>query len=230
MFDNQAFWIAVTLLCFTGAAWINRRYGRAPVLNPTLIAIGGVAITLFLTGTSYQKYFESVAFIHFLLGTAVVALALPLYQNLQRLKGQYVPVLLSLAAGCLCSMLVGLAIAVAAGSSMLAIISLAPKSATAAVSMEISRLIGGTPAVTGVFTIITGIMGATFGPYVLDLANVRTPEARGIALGVVSHGIATARAFVESEITGSFASVGMTLNAITTSLLVPPTLRLLGMI
>jgi predicted murein hydrolase (TIGR00659 family) len=230
MFDSEAFWIVVTLTSYVAATWINRRFGKAPILNPTLIAIIGVAIVLFATGTSYQKYFDAVAFIHFLLGTAVVALALPLYQNLRRLPGHYRSVLLSLAAGCACSMLVGLAIAIAAGSSMVAIISLAPKSATAAVSMEISRLIGGTPAITGVFTIITGIMGAAFGPYVLDLANVRAPEARGIALGVVSHGIATARAFTEGEVTGSFASLGMTLNAVMTSLLVPPVLRLLGVI
>jgi putative effector of murein hydrolase len=96
------------------------------------------------------------------------------------------------------------------------------------VSMEISRLIGGEPAVTATLTILTGIIGAVAGPYVLDMLGIRAPEARGFALGVVSHGIATARAFTEGEVAGSFASLGMVLNAILTALAVPLVLRLMG--
>jgi putative effector of murein hydrolase len=94
--------------------------------------------------------------------------------------------------------------------------------------MEISQLIGGAPAVTAVVTILTGIIGAVFGPYVLDIARVRMPEARGFAMGVASHGIATARAFTESEVAGSFAGLGMVLNAILTGLVVPPLMRFYG--
>jgi putative effector of murein hydrolase len=109
------------------------------------------------------------------------------------------------------------------------ILSLAPKSATAAVSMEISRLIGGAPAVTATLTIMTGIIGAVGGPYVLNVLRIYDPEARGFAMGVASHGIATARAFTEGEVAGSFAGLGMVLNAILTALVVPPTVRLLGL-
>jgi predicted murein hydrolase (TIGR00659 family) len=225
MFQGPAFWLATTLSIFAGSAAINRRCDKSPLLNPTLMTIAGVSVVLTLTGTSYQQYFESVAILHFLLGTAVVALALPLYYNLKRLEGRYLPMAVALAAGSVTSILVGIAVAIIAGGSSFTILSLAPKSATAAVSMEISRLVGGTPAVTGVFTILTGIAGAVFGPYVLDLAEVRTHEARGFAMGVVSHGIATARAFNESEIAGSFAGLGMVLNAVLTSLLVPVVLK-----
>jgi putative effector of murein hydrolase len=113
-------------------------------------------------------------------------------------------------------------------ASVSTILSLAPKSATTAVSMEISRLIGGVPSVTGALTILTGIIGAIGGPYVLDLAGVRAREARGFAMGVASHGIGTARAFNESEIAGSFGRLGMVLNAILTGLIVPPLVHLLG--
>jgi predicted murein hydrolase (TIGR00659 family) len=225
MFQGPAFWLATTLGIFAGSAAINRRCNKSPLLNPTLMTIAGVAIVLTLNGTSYQQYFESVAILHFLLGTAVVALALPLYNNLKRLEGHYLPMAVALAAGSVTSIMVGIAVAIIGGGSSFAILSLAPKSATAAVSMEISRLVGGTPAVTGVFTILTGITGAMFGPYVLDLADVRSHEARGFAMGVVSHGIATARAFNESEVAGSFAGLGMVLNAVLTSLLVPFVLK-----
>jgi putative effector of murein hydrolase len=91
-----------------------------------------------------------------------------------------------------------------------------------------SRLIGGEPAVTATLTILTGIIGAVSGPYVLDMLGIQAPEPRGFALGVVSHGIATARAFTEGEVAGSFASLGMVLNAILTAVAVPLVLRLMG--
>jgi predicted murein hydrolase (TIGR00659 family) len=226
--SGPIFWLPVTLAIYAASTALYRRYDKAPLLNPTLLTIAGVAAILMITAVPYQKYFEDVAVLHYLLGTAVVALALPLYNNLTRLQGRCMTMTLALLAGSLTSILVGLAIATLAGTSAIAMLSLAPKSATAAVSMEIARLIGGVPAITGVLTILTGIIGAVAGPYVLDLARVRTPEARGFALGVAAHGIATARAFSEGEIAGSFAGLGMALNAVLTALTVPLVIRAFG--
>jgi predicted murein hydrolase (TIGR00659 family) len=205
------------------------RWGKkSPLLNPTLLTISGIALVLLLTGVPYKDYFEGVAILHYLLGTAVVALAIPLHRNLGRLGGRELSITCSLLAGSLASILVGLAVAVVAGASASTILSLAPKSATAAVSIEISRLIGGAPAVTATLTIFTGIIGAIAGPYVLDLSGIHAPEARGFAMGVASHGIATAHAFTESEVAGSFAGLGMTLNAVLTAMVVPPIVHFLG--
>ena len=183
---------------------------------------------LAITGVPYKSYFESVAVLHYLLGTAVVALALPLYRNVRRLKGRRMGMTAALVAGSLTSILVGLSVAILAHASASTVLSLAPKSATAAVSMEISRIIGGAPAVTATLTILTGIIGAIAGPYVLDTLRIVEPEARGFAMGVASHGIATARAFSEGEVAGSFAGLGMVLNAILTALVVPPVVRTMG--
>jgi predicted murein hydrolase (TIGR00659 family) len=220
--NGPIFWVPVTIAIYAASVGLYRRFNNAPLLNPTLFTIGGISAVLIISAVPYQKYFEAVAVLHYLLGTAVVALALPLYNNLRRLQGRCLTMAVALFAGSLASILVGLAVATMAGASASAILSLAPKSATAAVSMEISRLIGGAPAVTGVLTILTGIIGAVAGPYVLDLAHIRSPEARGFALGIASHGIATARAFSEGEIAGSFAGLGMALNAVLTAMLVPP--------
>jgi predicted murein hydrolase (TIGR00659 family) len=226
--NGPLFWLPVTLVIYVVSTALYRRCNKAPLLNPTLLTIAGVAPILMISAVPYQKYFEAVAVLHYLLGTAVVALALPLYNNLKRLQGRCLTMALALIAGSLASILVGLAIATLAGASAFAILSLAPKSATAAVSMEIARLIGGAPAITGVLTILTGITGAVAGPYVLDLAQIRTPEARGFALGIASHGIATARAFSEGEIAGSFAGLGMALNAVLTAMIVPFVVRAFG--
>jgi putative effector of murein hydrolase len=164
--------------------------------------------------------------LHFLLGTAVVALALPLYRNLSRLQSRGVRMAAALLAGSAASIFVGLLVAVVAHASASTILSLAPKSATAAVSMEISRMIGGVPALTATLTILTGIIGAVGGPYVLNAAQVLGAEARGFAMGVASHGIGTARAFTESEVAGSFSGLGMVLNAVLTALVVPSIIRI----
>jgi len=76
---------------------------------------------------------------------------------------------------------------------------------------------------------MTGIIGAVGGPYVLNATRIHAPEARGFAMGVASHGIATARAFTEGEVAGSFAGLGMVLSAILTALIVPPVVRMLGL-
>jgi predicted murein hydrolase (TIGR00659 family) len=222
-------WLPATLLFYAGSSALHRRLDKAPIANPTLLTIALVVLVLAYSGVSYRTYFEGVAVLHYLLGTAVVALALPLYRNAPRLRGRYACIALALVAGSLASIFVGIFVAILARASASTVLSLAPKSATAAVSMEISRLIGGLPAVTATLTIMTGIIGAVGGPYVLNASGIHTPEARGFAMGVASHGIATARAFSEGEVAGSFAGLGMVLNAILTALVVPPTVRLLGL-
>lgn len=225
--SGEIIWLPVTLAVYAGAFQLARWSNRHPALNPTLLTIAGVSGALLMTGVAYPRYFESVSILNFLLGTAVVALAIPLHRNLGRLKGHVAEFLFALIAGSLASILIGLTIAILAGASASTVLSIAPKSATAAVSIEIARLIGGIPGVTALLTILTGIVGAILGPLVLDACNVRTPEARGFALGVASHGIATARAFSEGEVAGSFAGLGMTLNAVLTALLVPPVMSAL---
>jgi predicted murein hydrolase (TIGR00659 family) len=227
--QGAIFWLPCTLALYAVAVLLFRRGHKHPLLNPTLLSIAGVAALLFATELPYARYLESVAVLSYLLGTAIVALAIPLHRNLVRLKGRERQMITALIAGSLASILAGLGIAIAAGLSASTILSLAPKSATAAVSMEIARLIGGIPSVAAVLAILTGITGAVFGPIILDIAGVRTPEARGFALGVASHGIATARAFEEGEVAGSFAGLGMALNAVLTALLVPPIIRAVGL-
>jgi predicted murein hydrolase (TIGR00659 family) len=226
--QGAVFWLPCTILLFAASSLLYRRLHKAPIANPTLLTIAALAVILASIGVPYKSYFEAVAVLHYLLGTAVVALALPLYRNVGRLKGRRMGLAAALVAGSLTSILVGLSVAILAHASASTVLSLAPKSATAAVSMEISRIIGGAPAVTATLTILTGIIGAITGPYVLNIVRILEPEARGFAMGVASHGIATARAFSEGEIAGSFAGLGMVLNAILTALVVPPVVRFMG--
>ena len=221
-------WLPCTILFFAASTALNSGLRKTPLINPTLVTIAAIVAILIGTGVPYKTYSEAVAILHYLLGTAVVALALPLYRNIRRLQGRCIRIGTALFAGSIASILVGLCIAILAHASASTVLSLAPKSATTAVSLEISRKIGGIPALTAALTILTGIIGAVGGPYVLDFLRIRQAEVRGLAMGVASHGIATARAFTEGEVAGSFAGLGMVLNALLTALLVPLLVRLIG--
>jgi predicted murein hydrolase (TIGR00659 family) len=224
-------WLPFTLGVYLMSSGLYRRAGKIPLLNPTLLTIAAICSALIGLGVPYPIYFQSVNILHYLLGTAVVALAIPMHRNLRKLTGQLRRITVALVAGSLTSIIGGLLIAKALKASDPILLSIAPKSATAAVSMEIARGIGGLPAVTASLTIVTGIIGAVCGPYILSWARIESPSARGIALGTVSHGIATARAFSESELAGCCASLAMGLNAILTAIFVPIVLgamRLIG--
>ena len=218
---GTALWLPVTLAIYFAANETYRISGKKPLLNPTLLTIAALCALLIIFNVRYTAYFEAVRILHYLLGTAVVALAIPLHRNLQGLMRDWRAILVALLAGSLTSIVAGLTIARALGASPSTLLSIAPKSATTAVSMEIARGIGGIPAVAAALTILTGIIGAVLGPYILTWCGVHSPAARGVALGTASHGIATARAFSECERAGCCASLAMGINAVLTALLVP---------
>jgi len=213
--------LTVTLVAYVVGDWIYRRANMHPLLNPVLIAVVALVLLLKATGTPYPTYFEGAQFVHFLLGPATVALAVPLFFNLGKLKRLWLPLLGGLVAGSLTAAVSAVGIAWLFGGSQQTLISLAPKSVTAPVAMGIAEKLGGLPSLTAIFVISTGILGAVLGPMVLNGLRVRDQATRGFALGVTSHGIGTARAFQESEQAGAFSGLAMGLNALVTALLLP---------
>jgi predicted murein hydrolase (TIGR00659 family) len=221
--------LALTLGAWAVAVALWQRAGRQALLNPTLIAIVIVAATLAASGADIGRYREGTSVIHLLLGPAVVALAVPLFRHAPVIAARAGPLALALACGAVLNCLVALAVLAALGGTAATLLSLAPKSATAAVSMAVSEATGGIPALTAVVTILAGIVGAVFGPALLDRLGIDDPVARGFGIGLASHGIGTARAFQESEAAGTAAGLAMGLNAVLTALLVPAVLRLAGL-
>ena len=163
---------------------------------------------------------------HFLLGPAIVAMAVPLYRHTEIIRKSAGALFGALVIGSVTAILSSVLVARGLGGDRELWLSMAPKSATAAISMAISGRIGGIPALIAVLTISTGITGACLASYVLRLAGVREWHARGFAMGLSSHGIATARAFQENEIAGTFAGLAMALNGIATAALVPLIIKL----
>ena len=218
-------WLAATLAAYAAGDALFRASGRRPWVNPVLLAVAALALLLWTTGTPYADYFEGAQFVHFMLGPATVALAVPLHANLPRVKATLVPMLAALLAGALAAIGSALGIAWALGVRGEALLSLAPKSATAPVALGISEQIGGSPTLTAVLVILTGITGAVVATPLLNALRVTDWRARGFATGVAAHGIGTARAFQVNETAGAFAGVGMGLNAMLTALLAPWVIR-----
>jgi len=213
--------LTITLLAYQGAFWIYQRSGSNPLANPVLIAVTGLVGFLTLTATSYETYFAGAQFVHFLLGPATVALAIPLYTQFRRVRAMLLPVVVGLLAGSLTAVLSAVLVGRLFGASLSTQLSLAPKSVTTPIAMGIAERIGGIPSLTAVLVIVTGIIGAVGARYVFDAMKLRDPAIRGFAIGIASHGIGTARAFQVNEQSGAFAALAMGLNGALTALLVP---------
>ena len=213
--------LTLTLTAFVLASLIYRKLGMNPLVNPVLLSVIAIVLILRGTGTGYDTYFEGAQFVHFLLGPATVARAVPLYRQFDRVRKSAAAVLTSLLCGSITSALSAVSIAWLLGAETVSIVSLAPKSATAPVAMGISEHLGGLPSLTAVIVILTGIIGAMLGPVLLDWLKIRDWSARGLAIGTASHGIGTARALQVNEVAGAFSGLAMGLNALATAILLP---------
>lgn len=222
--------LTITLVAYSGAYRLYLVTKRNPLFNPVVTAVIALILFLSITNTPYEVYFEGGQFVHFLLGPATVALAIPLYQQFSKLKKIWLPVMLSLVSGVIVSTVSTVIVARILGGSLQTQLSLAPKSVTAPVAMGISEQIGGLPSLTAALVVTTGIVGAMLGTKFFDLMHIQDDSVRGIAMGVAAHGIGTARAFQVSSQMGAFSGLAMALSAFATSVLVPWLLSMMGII
>lgn len=237
--DLQAIWVylsaspllglTATLVAYQAAHWLWRKAKMTPLLNPVLVSITLIAGFLSATGIEYRTYFDGAQFVHFLLGPAIVALAIPLYRQMRLLVRAAGAILAGLLAGVTAAALSAVGLAWALGASDLTIRSMAPKSVTAPVAMGISEGIGGLPSLTAVMAVLTGVIGSVIGAWLLDRLKIHDERARGLALGTAAHAIGTARALQLGEVTGAFAGLAIGLAGLASAFVVPPLVRwLLG--
>ncbi len=221
-------WLTATLLAYQLAYLLHVRARFNPLVNPVAIAVALLVLILTVSGTTYQSYFDGAQFVHFLLGPATVALAIPLYQQIEKLRRNWLAFLVGALAGSTAAIITAMGVAALLGGSPQTILSLAPKSVTMAVAMGVSEKIGGLPSMTAVLVMATGILGATMARGILDLMRVNDAATRGFALGVTAHGIGTASAFQVSQEMGAFAGLAMGMSGLLVAVLLPLALKLLG--
>ena len=219
--------LTATLLAYLAGVWLFKRSGQKPLCNPVLIAIVLLSLLLWATGTPYQRYFDGAQFIHFLLGPATVALAVPLHAYWRRLRQMALPLVAGLLAGSATAAFSAMGLARLFGASPETVFSLGPKSVTTPIAMGVAEQIGGIPSLTAVLVILTGILGAMCFPSFFRLLGIRNHATQGFAVGLTAHGLGTARAFLVSEEMGAFSALGMGLNGVLTAVALPMLLSLL---
>jgi len=224
------FGLTATLVVYVLAQAVYQRVGHAPWANPVLWSVLLIAGMLLATGVPYPTYFAGAQFIHFLLGPAVVALGWPLWQRRRALRQRWARLLLAALAGGAATSLSALVLGWALDLPRDVLLSLAPKSVTAPVAMGVAEKIGGIPALSAVFAVLTGLVGALSGRYLFDLLHVPRDAAgwmaRGFALGTISHGIGAARALQVDADAGAYAGLALGLQVVLASLLMPLVFRL----
>ena len=225
--SNPIILLAITFGIYYVARQIQKWTGWV-VLNPILITIAALIALLQLTGISYETYEQGGQYIEFWLKPAIVALGVPLYQNLGQIRRQLLPILMSQLVRCLVGLVSVTLIASALGASHEVIVSLAPKSVTTPIAMEVCKTSGGIPSLTAAIVVIVGLFGAIFGFKILEVWHVRNPFSQGISMGTAAHAVGTSRAMEKGEIYGAYSSLGLILNGVLTALLTPFVLKLLG--
>ena len=227
--ENKYLLLALTFGAFALFKGVQKKTGWV-LLNPILLTIATLILFLKVSDISYETYSEGGELIAFWLKPAVVALGVPLYLQLEMIKKQLLPILLSQLVGCLVGVVSVVLIAKGLGASTDVICSLAPKSVTTPIAMEFSNATGGIPSLTAAVVVMVGLFGAVFGFRVLDMGRVKSPIAQGLSMGTASHAIGTSAAMEVSKKYGAYASLGLTLNGILTAILAPMVLRLMGII
>ncbi|MEK1907463.1 MAG: LrgB family protein, partial [Pseudomonas sp.] len=133
-------------------------------LQPVLVSMTVLIGVLLVSGLSYQEYRSSTFLLSVLLGPATVALAVPLYLNLRRIRQLFWPVLITLSVGGVVATAMGVGLAWLFGADHMMLMTLAPKSVTSPIAMLVAEQIGGVAALAAVFVLITGVLGAMCGP------------------------------------------------------------------
>lgn len=213
--------LTLTLGAYVVGWWCYERTSMHPLVNPVLISVVLIIVVLTLTRTSYQTYFDGAQFVHFLLGPAIVGLAIPLAREWPNVRRLAWPITASLLVGSSVALISVVGVAWLLGASPVMLASLAPKSVTAPIAIGIAEKIGGLPALAAIFAIMTGILGAALGKYVLNACRITDWRARGFALGLAAHGIGTARAFQVNADAGAFAGLAFALHAMLAAILFP---------
>lgn len=201
---------------------------RLMFLQPVLVAMIILIATLLALDIDYAEYKQGAQLLTMILGPATVALAVPLYLNMRRVRQVLWPTLITLMLGGLFATVLGVALAWLFGAETLILSTIAPKSVTTPIAMLVAEEIGGAASLAAVFVMITGVLGAMLGIEALRVFRITSPAAQGMALGIVAHAVGTARALQESEEAGAFAALAMSMMGVLTAVLMPLAVALIA--
>lgn len=229
IFQNELVVVAFTIAIYFLAQKLQKKTGIL-ILNPILITVIIIISFLMVFHIDYETYHKGSKYIEFFLKPAVVALGVPLYKQLEKIKKQALNIIISQLVGCILGIVSVVLIAKIMGAPRAVIYSLAPKSVTTPIAIEVSKAIGGIPPLTASVVIVVGIFGAIFGYSIMKLTKVKNPIAQSLSMGNAAHAVGTSKSMEISPNFGAMSSIGLIVNGIFTAVLAPYILKLLGML
>lgn len=221
------FGILLSVVCYEIGILIQKKT-KNPVLNPLLIAIIFVILVLTVFEIPKETYDLGGSYILFLLGPATVVMAVPLYRQINLLKKDWLPILVGIVAGSATSVLSVIGLAKVFGVNLEIAVSMLPKSVTTAIGMEVSKEIGGVVSLTVAVIVLTGILGAVIGPFILKTLGIKDEVAQGVAMGTASHAVGTSKAMELGETQGAMSGLSIGIAGLATVLIIPLVIGLLG--
>lgn len=218
IYANPLFGIALTILAFQFGVFLNRKT-KSPIVNPLLIAIIFVIAILQIFDIPLQAYNNGGNIINMLIGPATAVLGYSIYKQVTILKKYFIPIVAGCFVGSLASIgsVYGLCKLLSMENTLLS--SLIPKSVTTAIAIEISEQLGGIPSITVAIVIITGVLGAVLGPFLIKLFHIDHEVAQGVAFGTASHAVGTSKALELGEVQGAMSGIAIGVSGIITVIL-----------
>ena len=214
-------WIIVTISAYKIVILVYEKSGKNALLQPIVVADMIMLPILLLADIPYQRYFESVSIIHFILGPATVALALPLYKNLKLIRCYFMPIVVTLVLGSAFTILSALGILWLFDASTTTMLSMTTKSVTAPITIITAQDIGAVPSLAMGFVVITGLLGALLGNFIFKLLRIIHDAAKGFALGLISHAVGIAPSVEISEKAAAFAALALGLVGVLIAVVLP---------
>lgn len=218
--DNTIWLFFLTVALYSLGILLSAKR-RWIIFNPIILSSAVLIGYLLILEIPYEKYQLAGQHIDFLLKPSIVAMAIPLYLQWDNIKKQFGAILLSQFVGCIFGLFAVVFLAKIMGAETQVIMSLAPKSVSTPIALEVSKSVGGIPSITAAAVILTGLLGSMAGFQLLSLARITNPVSQSIAMGTASHAMGTMRAMEFGDKYGAFASVGMIFNGILTAFLAP---------
>lgn len=208
--------IGVFELCL----WLRQKTGQ-PLVNPTLITTIVVIALLKLLNINWATFEQASSYLTFWLQPVVVCLAIPLYVQWQKIKAQWLPIILSQLIGSVVGIISGVLLVRFLGGSEQSMVAVAAKSVTMPIAIEVTQMLGGVVGIAAATVLIAGVVGQMMGVAVLYFSRQKRPMAVGLSLGTASHALGTARSMQMGSRHVAYATLGLILNGILTAFLAP---------
>ena len=218
MFNSLYFGLALSLFMYFTVDFL-KKWIKTSLFNPLLISSLLIILILALLKIEYSEYNQSAQWLHFMLTPATIVLAVPLYQQFKLLQEHALVIFLGVLSGVIASLISVYLLSLLFGLDQTMLITLLPKSITAAIAIGVAEEYQGIVTITVAAVIITGITGNVIAEPVCKFFRIKNPIAKGIAIGTSSHVVGTSKAMEMGEVEGAMSSLAIVVAGLTTVIL-----------